>query len=213
MLGIETRQPRDRCAGGGVAANVFRRMSSKRTSRKRRKQRRAASAPPRPPAADLPSPSGYARSRAKDEEARAALQPLRKGERPTAVTVGAIIAALLALANLIALAFGYNAGEDTVSPGSEASGSILTTLIVGIVAYGMWRAKYWGVLGMQTLLALTLVLSSLALVLADSVWAALVLVLILAGAGTLFWFLIKAMARIQMPERPSASRRHSQGGR
>jgi cation transport ATPase len=188
-------------------------MSRKRTSRKRRKQRRAASAPPRPPAVDLPSPSGYARSRAKDDEARAALEPLRQGERPGAVTVGAIVATLLAVANLVALAFGYNAGEDTLSPGSEVTGSILTTLVVGIVAYGMWRAKYWGVLGMQTLLALTLVVSSLALLFANSVWAALLLVLILAGAGTLFWSLVKAMARIQMPERPSASRRPSEGGR
>jgi hypothetical protein len=202
-------------------------MSGKRTSRKRRRQRRAASAPPpRPPAADVPTPEpraaaseaaplprGYARSRAKDDEARAALRPLRQGERPTAVTVGAIVATVLALANLIALAFGYNAGEDTLSPGSEVTGSILTTLVVGIVAYGMWRAKYWGVLGMQTLLALTLVVSSLALLFANSLWAALLLALILTGAGTLFWFLIKAMARIQMPERPSASRRPSQGGR
>ena len=30
----------------------------------------------------------------------------------------------------------------------------------------------------------------------------MLLVLILAGAGTLFWFMVKAMARIQMPERP-----------
>jgi hypothetical protein len=185
-------------------------MSGKRTSRKRRKQRRAAGAPPpRPPAAEVPSPSGYARSRAKDEAARAALRPLRPGERPTAVTVGAIAATVLALANLIALAFGYNASEDTLSPGSKLTGGILTTLVVGILAYGMWRARYWGVLGMQTLLALTLVVSSLALVGASSLWATLVLVLILAGAGTLFWFLIKAMARIQMPERPGASRRPS----
>ena len=220
MLGIETRQPRERCAAGFEAANVLRRMSGKRTSRKRRKQRRAASAPPRPPAADFdsastdaPAPSGYARSRAKDDPGRAALKPLRKGERPTAVTVGAIVATLLALANLIALAFGYNAGEDTLSPGSDVTGSILTTSVVGIVAYGMWRARYWGVLGMQTLLALTLVISSLALLFANSVWAALLLVLILVGSGTLFWFLIKAMARIQMPEGPSASRRPSSGGR
>src|ERR687895_1543657 len=202
-------------------------MSSKRTSRKRRKQRRASSAPPRPPAAepsapaaeasappaDTPAPRGYARSRAKDDQARAALKPLYRGERPTAVTVGAIAATVLAIANLVALAFGYNAGEDTLSPGSDVTGSILTTLVVGIVAYGMWGAKYWGVLGMQTLLALTLVMSSLALLFANSVWAALLLVLILTGAGTLFWFLIKAMARIQMPEGPSASRRPSSGGR
>ena len=162
-------------------------MSGKRTSRKRRKQQRAASAPARP--ADVPSsapappPTGYARSRAKDDEARAALRPLRPGERPGAVTVGAIVATLLAVANLVALAFGYNAGEDTVSPGSDVTGSILTTLVVGVVAYGMWRAKYWGVLGMQTLLALTLVVSSLALLFANSVWAALLLALILAGVG------------------------------
>ena len=76
-------------------------------------------------------PSGYARSRAKDEEARAALRPLRPGERPTAVTVGAIAATVLAVANLVALAFGYNAGEDTLSPGSKVTGSILATLVVG----------------------------------------------------------------------------------
>jgi cation transport ATPase len=191
-------------------------MSGKRSSRKRRKPRRPPSTQPRrPPATGAPTPTnapaGYARAREKDEKARAALRPLRPGERPRAVTVGAIAASVLALANLVALAFGYNAGEDTLSPGSELTGSILTTLVVGIVAYGMWRARYWGVLGMQTLLGLTLVVSSLALLFANSVWAALLLAIIIAAAGTLFWFLVKAMARIQMPERPGAPRRSSQG--
>jgi cation transport ATPase len=176
-------------------------MASKRTSRKRRRQKRASTVPP-----GAPATTGYARSREKDEEARAALKPLRPGERPLAVTIGAVAAGLLALANLVALAFGYNAGEDTLSPGSELTGSILTTVVVGVVAYGMWKARYWGVLGMQTLLALTLVLSSLALVLANSVWAALLLVLIIGAAGTLFWSLVKAMARIQMPQRPGSQR-------
>jgi cation transport ATPase len=184
-------------------------MSSKRTSRKRRKQQRGA-APQQPaPTPEDAIAKGYARSRAKDEEARASLKPLRPGERPTAVTVGAIVAAALAVANVVALAFGYNASEDTLSPGSEFTGSVLTTLVVAIVAYGMWRARYWGVLGMQTLLALTLIVSSLALLFANSVWSALLLALIIAGSGTLFWFLIKAMARIQMPERPGAPRRTS----
>jgi cation transport ATPase len=188
-------------------------MAGKRTSRKRRKQRRAGGAPARPAGAEAPAPrarrgaeppgtSGYSRSRAKDEQARAALTPLRRGERPLAVTVGAVAAALLAVANLVALAFGYNAGEDTLSPGSEASGSIIAAAVLLLVAYGMWKARYWGVLGMQTLLALTLIFASLSLVTANELWAALLLVLILAAAGTLFWFLVKAMARIQMPERP-----------
>ena len=193
----EVRKPKPRAAGSEAASDPTAAASE------------AASDPAAAASEAAPLPRGYARSRAKDEAARAELRPLRPGERPTAVTVGAIVATVLALANLVALAFGYNAGEDTLSPGSEVTGSILTTLVVGIVAYGMWRAKYWGVLGMQTLLALTLVVSSLALLFANSLWAALLLVLILAGAGTLFWFLIKAMARIQMPERPGASRRPS----
>jgi hypothetical protein len=177
-------------------------MADERKSRKRQRPDRAAS-----PAAAEPAPErGYARSRARDEAARAALKPLGPGERPLAVTVGAVAAVLLALANLVAHAFGYNSGEDTVSPGSDATGSIVAAAILLIVAYGMWKARYWGVLGMQTLLALTLIFASLGLVTASSLWAAGLLVLIIAAAGTLFWFLVKAMARIQMPERPSSQR-------
>ena len=179
--------------------------------RKSRKRGRPEPTPPRapvelsePPVAEPPPARGYARSRARDDAARAALKPLRPGERPVAVTVGALVAAVLALANLVALVFGYNSGEDTLSPGSDATGSIVAALILVVVAYGMWRARYWGVLGMQTLLALTLIFASLGLVTANSLWAAGLLVLIIAAAGTLFWYLVKAMARIQMPERPSA---------
>ena len=176
---------------------------AKRKSRKRR-------GPPPAPARQADAEAlaeetlsrGYARSRARDDAARAALKPLRPGERPPAVTVGAVVAALFAVANMVALVLGYNAGEDSLSPGSDASGSIIATLICALVAYGMWRARYWGVLGMQTLLALTLIFASLGLIGARTVWAALVLVVIIAAAGTLFWFLVKAMARIQMPERP-----------
>ena len=59
---------------------------------------------------------------------------------------------------------------------------------------------------MQTLLALTLIASALGLVTASSAWGAVLLVVILAAAGTLFWFMVKAMARIQMPERPTRAR-------
>jgi hypothetical protein len=161
-----------------------------------------ASASP-PPAA--PAGGGYARLRAKDDAARAALKPLRPGERPTAVTVGAIAAGVLAVANLVALAFGYNAGDDTVSPGSDVTGTVLVAVILGLISYGMWRARYWAVLGMQTILALTIVLCALGLMQAINWWAFVLVSLMLAASGTLFWFLVKAMARIQMPERPGSS--------
>jgi hypothetical protein len=139
---------------------------------------------------------GYARAREKDEQARAALEPLEPGERPTAVTVGAIVALIGAVSNLVALAL----GPDNAGP------LILGTIISGVVAFGMWRARYWGVLGMQTILGFTIVGASLAVVFANSVLHAVIGIVIVAAAGALFWFLVKAMARIQMPERPGASR-------
>jgi hypothetical protein len=176
-------------------------------SRKRRKQRQRAAAKPDTPVASAPTETGgYARGRAKDEAARAALTPLRPGERPTAVTVGAIVAALLAAANLIAVIAGWDgaAGEDDRA--RALAGSILVTGLLCVVAWGMWQAKYWAVLGMQTLLGLTLIASALGLVTAGDAGAVIVLVLIIVAAGTLFWFMVKAMARIQMPERPTRAR-------
>jgi hypothetical protein len=180
-------------------------MAKKRKSRGR--QRPARPAPPAEPAEGAgASEGGYARSRAKSDAARAALKPLAPGERPTAVTVGAIVAALLGAANLIAVVAGWDgaAGEDDRA--RALAGSILVAGLLFVVAGGMWHARYWAVLGMQTLLALTLIASSLALVTASSVGGVVVLVAILAAAGTLFWFMVKAMARIQMPERPTRAR-------
>ncbi len=191
---------------------------AQRSSRKRRKQRRRATEPRRAVDTATADPAvtsqgaatagaeqegamarGYARGRAKDEAARAALKPLAPGERPTAVTVGAVVAAIALVANLVALLLAYDPDEarKTVSTG-------LGTAILAVVAVGMWRARYWAVLGMQTLLAITMVLSSLALLTAVDVGAALLALLLVAGSGTLFWFLVKAMARIQMPRRPGA---------
>ena len=176
-------------------------------SRKRRKERQRAAGKPDTPVASAPAETGgYSRSRAKDEAARAALTPLRPGERPTAVTVGAIVAALLAAANLLAVIAGWDgaAGEDDRA--RSLAGSILVTGLLCVVAWGMWQAKYWAVLGMQTLLALTLIASSLGLVTAGDWGGRVVLGLIIVATGTLFWFMVKAMARIQMPERPSRAR-------
>ncbi len=152
------------------------------------------------------APRGYARSRAKNEAARAALPPLAPGERPTAVTVGAIVAALLAAANLIAVVAGWDGAAGSEDRARAIAGSLLVTGLLCVVAWGMWQAKYWAVLGMQTLLALTLIAAALGIVTAANAGAMLVLVVIIAAAGTLFWFLVKAMARIQMPERPSRAR-------
>jgi hypothetical protein len=149
---------------------------------------------------------GYARGRAKDEAARAALKPLGPGERPTAVTVGAIAAVVLAAANIVAMIAGWNNLTGDIDQGRAVSLTLLWSGLLLLIAWGMWRARYWAVLGMQTLLAIALILGALSLAGAGSVGAALILLVILAATGTLFWFMVKAMARIQMPERPSRAR-------
>jgi hypothetical protein len=70
----------------------------------------------------------------------------------------------------------------------------------------MWRARYWAVLGFQALLVLVLISASLGLVQATDWIRALATTALIVGAGALFYFMIKAMARIQMPERPGAER-------
>ena len=78
-----------------------------------------------PAAAPKPAPRGYARSRAKNNAARAALKPLPRGERPTAVTVGAIAAVVLAMANLIAMVAGWNSLGSDADEGRAARLTIM----------------------------------------------------------------------------------------
>ena len=66
---------------------------------------------------------GYARAReAKNEAVRAALVPLEPGERPLAVTVAAIVAALLAVANVVLCLAGWEVdGRPAASPACSCS--------------------------------------------------------------------------------------------
>lgn len=186
-------------------------MAKRSTPRKRRAPRSRAAPPATAPATGGAVPGeagedglerGYSRSRRRDEEARASLKPLEEGERPGAVTVGAAAAAVLSLANLVALIVSYDSGE-----GRKTASSLLGTVILAVVAVGMWKARYWAVLGMQALLAITMVLGALALLTAVNAAAAILTCTIVGLAGVLFWKLVRAMARIQMPERPGAERR------
>ncbi len=187
---------------------------AQRSSRKRRKERqRAAQAPVPTSSAEAAEPAtiedpmkrAYSRSRAKDDAARAALEPLAPGERPKAVTVGAIAAGILCVAQLISFILALVLDTEIVSV-SRNAGALIGVVLLGVMAVGMWRARYWAVLGMQTLLAIALLYASIAAMFALNWQALLLVVVVIVPCGTLFWFLIKAMARIQMPERPGAGR-------
>jgi hypothetical protein len=151
-----------------------------------------------PPDAELSADAVEPSARkSKDDLAREKLVPLEEGERPVAVTVAAVIAGLLALSNLIGWIAGIEIGGDKPSVGA-----VLPPLILMLVmAVGMWYARYWAVLGFQTVLAFLIVFMALLLIRAGNVFAVVATVAIGAGAATLFWFLVKSLARIQMPER------------
>jgi hypothetical protein len=140
-------------------------------------------------------------SEERNAEARARLKPLAEGERPTAVTVGAIVSALLAIVftvSAVLAAAGVEVGGRDPQPLPIA----LFAAILWWMAWGMYRARYWAVLGFQMVLILTMLASALGLVQVATVLQALGTTVLLFGSGALFYFLIRAMARIQMPEPP-----------
>jgi hypothetical protein len=160
----------------------------------RSRKRRVPAAHGSAPASNMER--GYARSRERADAVRASLDPLAPGERPTAVTVAAIVAALIGIANVILVAVGAGVVER-----QNVAGGLIFGAIMLVAAVFMWRGKYWAVLGFQALLGLSIVTGSLSLLVASNVEAVVRSVVVIAAAGTLFWFLIRAMARLQMPER------------
>ena len=63
----------------------------------------------------------------------------------------------------------------------------------------MLGSRYWAVLGFQAIMAIIMIGAFITLIAAGSVFQAISTLLVLAIAATLFWFTVKALARIQMP--------------
>jgi hypothetical protein len=185
----------------------------KRAERRKRK-RRGAERPAEEPAvgaADAPaagnghSPEDLAsRAEAKNQAARDALEPLSEGDRPTVVTIGAIISGVICVSILV----GWIAGVEVEGERPHVLQAVLPAILMGVMAWGMWRARYWAVLGFQTVLVFLMIAFTLQLIAAGSWFQVVGNVVLLAGAGTMFVFMVKALARIQMPDRrpPSGSR-------
>ena len=169
----------------------------------RSRKRRREGAPLRTgPAPSEAMKRGYARGEARNEEIRQGLEPLAPGERPGAVTVAAIVAFVLVVAN-VAL---WLAGVEVSGREPSAGSVLLQGAVLLVAAVGMWQAKYWAVLGFQALLGLSIVLAALALLVASNLREALICVAVIGLGGWLFWKLVRALARLQMPERRAKPR-------
>jgi hypothetical protein len=137
------------------------------------------------------------RGEAAEEVARAQLEPIAEGERPGAVKVASAVAAALGLSNLGL----FVAGVEVRGERPNTGGTLAFCALMLAAAVGMWRLKYWAILGFQALLGLIILIFSLFLLRASNVLAVVVSVAIVGLGGWLFWKLIGAMARIQMPQR------------
>jgi hypothetical protein len=141
---------------------------------------------------------GYARAEERNRKVRENLEPLGEGERPLVVTIGAVVAGLIA----ISIVAGYLAGVEVEGDKPRLAQVLAPALIMGVMCWGMWRARYWAVLGFQLVLVFLIFSAVFGLaVQVSSVAQFAVTFGLLVVAGTFFFFMVKAMARIQMPTR------------
>jgi hypothetical protein len=143
---------------------------------------------------------GYARGRARDDEIRAGLVPLQPGERPRVVTLAAIIAFVFAIANAAA---GLTGNDISTASGDPSIATAITTALLLVAGIGMLARQYWAVLGFETILGLQIVFFSLYLIGVQSLVDAILPLVAIGLLGWLFWKLIRPMALLQMPKRPS----------
>jgi hypothetical protein len=187
------------------------RKRAERRKRKRRSAERPAPAAAEPAAngGDSPPEESHQermsrRSEERNAEVRAGLEPLAAGERPTAVTIGAVATAVLA-AVFTGSAVAAAAGVDVGGRDPQAVPIAFFAAVLWLMTWGMLKARYWAVLGFQMLLVLTMLASALGLVQVTTWLQAIGTTVLLLGSGLLFYFMIRAMARIQMPEPPGRS--------
>jgi len=124
-------------------------------------------------------------------------EPLAEGERPRPLLIAVAVAALLA----VGVASSVASVHDLNRHGGSVPGAIFLTLVLLALAVGMYRGRYWAVLGFEALLAFQIVVTSLALVVASTLLAAAVCVVSIGLGGWLFWKLVRVMSRLQAQDR------------
>jgi hypothetical protein len=130
----------------------------------------------------------YSRSKAKADAIRAELQPLGPDERPLGLKLAIALALVLGGANVIA----------TLAAGAYPF-AVLTAVVTGALVAGLWQRQYTAILLFQALLALTIIVSALALMFAGNLLGVLLCVGLIVACAPVFWLLIRVMARLQVP--------------
>src|ERR1700722_7123681 len=131
-----------------------------------------------------------------DLEVTDTLQPLGEHERPRALLVAVVVATGLGVGVCVSVATIH----DLKSHGGSLPGGLFLAGALFLLAWGMYQRRYWAVLGYEALLAFQIIVTSLALIVAETLLAAGLCVLSICLAGWLFWKLVRVMGRIQAGE-------------
>jgi hypothetical protein len=133
----------------------------------------------------------------RDSRIRAALAPLAEHEWPIALRVAIGVCVVLAIVVIV----GAASVHDLSRHGGSLPGAALLAVVLALLAQGMYRHRYWAVLSFEALLAFQIIVTSLALVVASTILAALICVISVGLGGWLFWKLVRVMGRMQAGER------------
>ena len=123
----------------------------------------------------------------------AGLEPLGEDERPVPLLIAIGVCVVLALAVIV----GATTVHDLSHRGGSLPGGLLLAAVLALLARGMYRRRYWAVLGFEALLAFQVIVTSLALVVASTLVAAAICFVSIGLGGWLFWKLVRVMGRIE----------------
>lgn len=137
------------------------------------------------------------RGEARNEQIRAQLVPMAPGERPRIVIVCAVLCVLIALGNVLLWA----TGREVQGQELNALGALIPAALFLSVAVGLWRTRLLAVAAMQTLLAVTALFASFALLVASDLPSALFSAAIVVVCAVLFWPLVRVNARVGLRDR------------
>lgn len=131
---------------------------------------------------------------------RDTLTPLAPGERPWPLKVAVLVALLIGGGDLIVVILDgrFKVGGANTSP----SGVILFSVLMLVCAAGMWQRRYWAVLGFQAILVFVILFFALLLTRASNLVGLAAALIVLVGAGYLFYKLVRVLSRLQLPRPP-----------